>query len=84
MLAKSRIFNTKIHTGYAHGTQAGKKRNEWLARLVNNDNNWIMPELWQPLFKNTDKAEFDRMIFEAKKLRIMMRGVKSGKKKGSS
>lgn len=60
------------------------RRNEWQARLFNNDNNWIAPELWQPLFKNSDKAEFNRMIFEAKKLRIMMRGVKSGKKKGAS
>ena len=84
MLARRRIFGCSYGDGYKSGRSEFKRhamtkgeRRYQLVRL-----NAIEPLRQYPLLQDPEPIEWRRILFEARKLRVMMRGVKVGRKKG--
>ena len=82
MLTTSRIFGNRIPGNAPSGVRAiraplkGAKRMSMLDIPV-----WDYQQ-WFPFVQDFEKNEFRQEVFEERKIRILLRGVKIGKKKG--
>lgn len=84
MLARRRIFGCSIGSNFSTGRSVMKiapmtnaKRRLGLAEASAVD-----PRSRYPMLLDPEIKEWKQMLLEAKKLRVLMRGVKVGKKKG--
>ena len=81
MLVRNRIFGTTINENYRTGAKNLRKGMQYW-RDLNYD--WVHCTEAFPWIKDNDEIKRRKDMFEARRLRIVMRGVKIGQKRGSS
>lgn len=84
MLANTRIFGTTIPANMRNGNRVLKAPLKGAKRLSIFEVPIWNHRYWFPYFRDHDIIKFREEVAEGRKLRILMRGVKIGKKKGGS
>ena len=84
-LTRSRIFDTRIHDGFNHNINKFGKRTDKAAAEFSPHKDGLSalhPHMKHPMLRDQTYDGYRRQLFESRKLRLMMRGVKVGRKKG--
>jgi hypothetical protein len=80
-LVRNRIFGTALNDNYRTGANILKAQiQHWRAYHYQ----WIHASEQFPFIKNKESQMLKKQMFEKRRMRIVMRGVKIGQKKGSS
>ena len=84
MLTSARIFGGRIGSNSPAGTRAIRAPLKGAKRMSMYDIPVWNYQQWFPFVQDFDNNEFRQEVFEDRKIRILMRGVKIGKKKGGT
>ena len=81
ILVRNRIFGTTVNSNYRTGAKKLKANVQYWREA---HYKWVHASEIFPWLKEVDKIRYAKKMFEQRRLRIVMRGVKIGQKRGSA